>query len=145
MLISGHVLQFLFSKWGLSTSTGLKAKINIFLHAGDPLQVRNNDLPINIKLGHIDINLSKKSRHLIVVLNQSLTLMCQIATVKKKAIESLINIAKVSKFIDRESKLQNVLLKYLVKWTAKNKFSRSSNSFEYRCEYHCKFAYVYSQ
>ena len=73
-----------------------------------PLQTRNIDLPSNLKLDQTDINLSTKRRNPGVVLMINLTLMYQVAAVKKKAIEGLINIAKMWKFIDRESKLKLV-------------------------------------
>ena len=40
---------------------------------------------------------------------ENLALKYQIAAVKNKAFEGLINIAKISKFMDRESKLELVL------------------------------------
>ena len=43
-----------------------------------------------------------------VIFDENLTLKYPVAAVKKKAIGGLINIAKISKFIDRESKLKLV-------------------------------------
>ena len=52
--------------------------------------------------------MSTKLRNLRVVFDENLFLKYQVTVVKKKAIEGLINIAKISKFIDRESKLKLV-------------------------------------
>ena len=84
-----------------------KDKTNIMV-VGNPLQKRNIDLPSSLKLDQTDINLSTKLRNLGVVLDENLTLKYQVVPVKNKAIGGLINIAKTSKFIDRESKLKLV-------------------------------------
>ena len=55
-----------------------------------------------------DINLSTKLRSLGIALYENLTVKYQVAAVKKKANGGFINIAKISKFIDRESKLKLV-------------------------------------
>ena len=73
---------------------------------GNPFQIRNFDFPSNSKLDRTEINLSTKLRNLCVVFDENLTLKYQVSTVKKKAIGGLINIAKVSKFIDKESTLK---------------------------------------
>ena len=52
--------------------------------------------------------MSTKLRNQGVVFDENLNLMYQVAAVKKKAIGGLINIAKISKFIDRESNLKLV-------------------------------------
>ena len=72
---------------------------------GNPLQMRNLDLPWILKLDQSDIFLYLKLRNPGVVFYESLTLKYQIAAVRKKEIEDQINFAKISKFIDRESKL----------------------------------------
>ena len=84
-----------------------KDKTNIMV-VGSSLQLRSIDLPPNLKLNQTDINLSTKMRNLGVVFDENLTLKYQVAAVKKKAFGVLINIAKVSKFIDKESKLRLV-------------------------------------
>ena len=84
-----------------------KDKTNIMV-IGNPLQLRNIDFPSILKLDQTDINLSSKLKNLGVVFDENLTLKYQVAAVKKKAIGGLINIAKISKFIDRESKLKLV-------------------------------------
>ena len=84
-----------------------KDKTNIMV-VGNPLQLRNIDFPSILKLDQTDINLSKKLKNLGVIFDENLTLKYQVAAVKKKAIGGLINIAKISKFIDRESKLKLV-------------------------------------
>ena len=78
-----------------------KAKIMV---VGNPIQLRNIDLPSNLKLGQTDVTLSTKLKNLGVIFEENWTLKYQAAAVKK-AIGGLINIAKLSKFIDRESKL----------------------------------------
>ena len=84
-----------------------KDKTNIMV-VGNPLKLKNIDLPSSLKLDQIDINLSTKLKSLGVVFDGNLPLRYQIAAVKKKAIGGLINIAKISKFFDRESKLRLV-------------------------------------
>ena len=84
-----------------------KDKTSILI-VSNPLKMRNIDLPSNLKLDQTDINLLTKLRNLGVVLDENLTLKYQVAAPKKKAIGGLINIAKISKFIDRESKLKLV-------------------------------------
>ena len=74
----------------------------------NPLQMRNIDLPSNLKLDKTDMNRSTKLRNLGVAPDKKLTLKYQVAAVKKKAIGGPINIAKISKFINRESKLEIV-------------------------------------
>ena len=54
------------------------------------------------------MNLSRKLRSLGVGFDENLTLKYQVAAVKKKAVGGLINIAKISKFIDKESKIKLV-------------------------------------
>ena len=76
-----------------------KEKTNTMV-VGNLLQMRNIDLPSNLKLVQTNTNLSKKLRNLGVVFYEILTLKYQVAAVKKKAIGSLTNIAKISKFID---------------------------------------------
>ena len=116
---------------------------------GNPLQMKNLDLLLDLKLDPTDINLSTKLRNIGVVFDENLTLKCQIAAVKKKGIGGLINIAKISKFIHRESKLKlvhcffsdtNRFMQRLTIWTAKYRFSRYSNDSECCCENHCEFA-----
>ena len=85
-----------------------KDKTNI-MGVGNRLQMRNIDLPSNLKLHQTDINLLTKLRNLGVVFDENLTLKHQVGAVKKKAIAGFINIAKISKIIDRESKLKLVL------------------------------------
>ena len=82
-------------------------KANIMV-VGNPIQMRNIDLSLNLKLDLTDINLSTKLRNLGVAFEEILTLKYQVAAVKQKAIEGLINIAKISNIFDRESKL-NIL------------------------------------
>ena len=82
-----------------------KVKTNITV-VGNSLQMRNIDLPSTLKLDPTDINLSTKLRIIGVVSDENLTLKYQAAVVKNKAIGGPINIAKKSKFIDRESKLK---------------------------------------
>ena len=85
-------------------SPPLANKTNIMV-VGNPLQMRNIDLPSSLKLYQTDINLSTKLRDLGGVFDENLTLKYQVAAVKKVS-GGLINIAKISKFIDRESKLK---------------------------------------
>ena len=68
----------------------------------------NIKLPSNLKLDQTDLNLSTKLRNLGAVSDENLTLKYQVAAVRKKAIADLINTEKISKFIDRESKLKLV-------------------------------------
>ena len=84
-----------------------KHKTNIMV-VGNPYQSRDIDFLSILKLDQTDINLSTKLKNLGVVFDENLTLNYHIAAVKKKAIGDLINIAKISKFIDRESKLKVV-------------------------------------
>ena len=72
---------------------------------GNPLQMRNTDLSLNLNLDQTDLNLSTKLRNLGVVFDEYLTLKYQVVAVKKKAIGCSVSVAKISKFIDRESKL----------------------------------------
>ena len=74
----------------------------------NPLHLRNIDLPSNLKLDQTNISLSTKLKNLGAVLDEILTLNYKVAAVKKKTIGGLINIAKMSKFIDRESRLKLV-------------------------------------
>ena len=80
-----------------------KDKTNMMID-GNPLQIGNIDLPLNLKLEQTDTNLSKKLRNLCVVFDENLILKYQVAAVKKRAIRGLTNIEKRSKFIDRKSK-----------------------------------------
>ena len=73
---------------------------------GNRLQMRNINLPSNLKLDRTDINLSTKMRNLGVIFDENLTLKYQVAAVTKNSIGDLINIAKISNVIDRESKLK---------------------------------------
>ena len=73
-----------------------------------PIQLRNIDLLSNLKLDQTDINMSTKLKKLGDGFDETLTLKYQVAPVKKKTIGGLINIAKISKFVDRESKLKLV-------------------------------------
>ena len=82
-----------------------KDKTNIMV-VGNPLQLRNINFPSILKLDKTDINLSKKLKNLGVIFDENLTLKYQVAAVKKKAIGGLINIEKISKFLDKESKLK---------------------------------------
>ena len=70
--------------------------------------MRNIDLPSDSKLDWTDINLSTKLRSEGVVFDENLTLKYQVAALKKKGIGGLINITKISKFTDRESRLKLV-------------------------------------
>ena len=70
--------------------------------------MRNIDHLSNLKLDQSDIDLSTKLRNLGVVFDENLSLKNQITTVKKKAIGGLLNMAKILKFIDIESKLKHV-------------------------------------
>ena len=71
-------------------------------------QMRNIDLPSNLMLGQTDLNLSTKMRNLGVVVGENLTLKYQVAVVKNKPLGGIINLAKISNFIDRESELKLV-------------------------------------
>ena len=51
-----------------------KDKTNI-MFVGNPLKMRNIDLPSNLKLNHTDINLSTKPKNLGVVFDEKLTPM----------------------------------------------------------------------
>ena len=84
-----------------------KNKTNIMV-VGNPLQTRNIDLLSNSKLDHTDIILSTKLRNLYVVVDDILTLKYQVDVLKKKDTGGFINIAKLSKFIDRECMLKLV-------------------------------------
>ena len=53
---------------------------------GNPIQLKNSDLPSNLKLDQTDINLSTKLKNLGVVFDENLILKHQVAAVKKKAI-----------------------------------------------------------
>ena len=65
---------------------------------GNPLQLRNIDLPSNLKLDQTDINLSTKPRNL------------GDAAVKKKVIGGLINIAEKNRSLSTESLSQNLCM-----------------------------------
>ena len=93
--------------WMLNGNLKLKDETNIIL-VGNPLQLRNIDFPLILKLDQTDINISKKLKNLGVVFDENLTVEYQVAAVKKKAFGGLINFAKNSKFINRESKLKLV-------------------------------------
>ena len=71
---------------------------------GNPLQIRNIDLPSSSKLDQPDISFSTKLINLGVVSEEFLTFKYQVTAVKKKAIAGLISIAKISKFL-QNSKL----------------------------------------
>ena len=68
-----------------------------------PIQIRNINLPSNLKLDHCDTNLWTKLKNLGVVFDEKLSLKYQIAAVKKKAILGLINFVKILKLIDIDS------------------------------------------
>ena len=68
---------------------------------GNPLKMRNIDVPSNLKLYQTDINLSTNLKNLGVRFDESLTLKYQVAATKKKAIAGFMKFAKKSKFIDR--------------------------------------------
>ena len=53
---------------------------------GNPLQLRNINLPQNLKPYQTDINLSTKLKSLGVVFDENLTLKHQVTAVNKKAI-----------------------------------------------------------
>ena len=72
----------------------------------NPLQMRNIDLLSNLKLDQSDVKLSPKLKNLGVVFDESLTVKYQVVAWKIKTTGGLINITKISKFNDRESKLK---------------------------------------
>ena len=90
---------------------------------GYPLQIRNIDLPSNLKLDQTHINFSTKLKNLGVVYEETLTIEYQITAVKKKAFGGLTNMAKTSKLIDRESKLKLVDFSVLTQIDFCNAFS----------------------
>jgi len=61
-----------------------------------------------IKIGDSVVKLSNQVRSLGVIIDENLTLRQQINNTKKKAIFALINIARISKFIDESSRLKLV-------------------------------------
>ena len=62
-----------------------KDKTNLMVVC-NPLQKRNIDIPLNLKLNETDINLSTKLRNPGVVFYENVTLKYQVAVVKNKAI-----------------------------------------------------------
>ena len=72
-----------------------KDKTNIMAVA-NPLQLKNIDLPSNLKQDKTDINLSTKLKNLGDIFDGNLTLKYQAADLKQKAIGGLTNIAKTS-------------------------------------------------
>ena len=75
---------------------------------GNTQKLKNLDFPTTLTLDQTDVNLSSKLKNLGVILDDGLTLKYQIAAIKKKSIGGLINIAKISSFIDNESKFKLV-------------------------------------
>ena len=63
-----------------------KHKTNIKV-VGNPLQLRNIDPPLNLKLDQTDLNPPTKLKNVGVVFDESLTLNYQVAAVKKKLLE----------------------------------------------------------
>ena len=61
-------------------------KSNIVV-VGSPLQIRNIDLPLNLKLKQSDINLSTKLRNLGVVFYENQTLKYKISAMKRRLSE----------------------------------------------------------
>ena len=51
----------------------------------NPLQIRNIDVPSNLKLEDSDTDLASKIRNVAVILDESLTLKHQIAAVRKES------------------------------------------------------------
>ena len=82
-------------------------KTNVMV-VGNTQKLRNLDLPGTLLLDQTDVNLSSKLKNLGVILDQNLTLNYQITAIKKKTIGGLINIAKISNFIDFKSKFKLV-------------------------------------
>ena len=70
-----------------------KDKTNTII-VGNPLQMKNIDLPLNLKLNQTDTNLSTKLRNLGVVLDENLTLKDQVVAVKKNILEVLYILQK---------------------------------------------------
>ena len=94
--------------WMFKRKLKLNKEKNNIIVVGNPLQKRNIDLPLNLKLDRTDINLSTKLKNPGILLDENSTLKNQIAAVKNKRIGGFINFSKISKFIDRESKLKLV-------------------------------------
>ena len=65
-----------------------KDKTNIIVF-GNLLQMRNIDLPSNLKPDQTDINLSTKLRNLGAVFDENLTLKYELAAVKKRSLDVL--------------------------------------------------------
>ena len=82
-------------------------KTNIMI-VGNTQKLNNLDFPTTLLLNQTDVNLSSKLKNLGVILDENLTLKGQVAAIKKKSIGGLINIAKISSFIDNESKFKLV-------------------------------------
>ena len=99
-----HAVQSWMNKRKLKLN---KDKTNIML-VGNVQKLRNLDFPSVLLLDRTDITLSSKLKNLGVIFDENLTLKHQIAATKKKAIGGLINIAKISSFIDDKSKFKLV-------------------------------------
>ena len=82
-------------------------KTNIMI-VGNIQKLKDLDFPTTLLLDQTDINLSTKLKNLGVVLDENLTLKYQITAIKKKSVGGLINIAKISSFIDKDSKFKLV-------------------------------------
>ena len=68
---------------------------------------RNIDIHL-VMLGNIPVQLSNSVRNLGFVFDSHLNLNEQINKVKRKVIVNLINISRIAKFIDQESKMKLV-------------------------------------
>ena len=118
--------------------------------SGNPLQIRNFNLPSSLIPDQYDAKFSMKLRFLLVVLDEILTLKYQTAAVIKKAIGGVINIVKLGVYRQRVSvetralysSDANILLQYLVTRTAKYRYERCSNDSDCCCEIRGKFAWV---
>ena len=73
---------------------------------GNPLHLKNLVVPSSLKLDESYDKLSTKITNLTIALDESLTPRHQIVAVKKEAPGSDKTIAKIYKFLDRESKLK---------------------------------------
>ena len=78
----------------------------ILISANSSVQ-RNVDIS-SLMLGNISVNLSRNVRNLGVTFDDQLTLNEQINNVKRKVIVNLINISRIAKFVDKDTRMKLV-------------------------------------
>ena len=78
----------------------------ILISANSSVQ-RNVDIS-SLMLGNISVDLSRNVRNLGVTFDDQLTLNEQINNVKRKVIVNLINISRIAKFVDKDTRMKLV-------------------------------------